>query len=197
MQNLLNISLIAILTFIGFQEAFAQKKVQTFEVAKVIPHSAAKVWAVVGEDYGAIANSHPLIVNSDYINGTLKAGEGAERVCHFNDKGTRYLHERMVNFDPENMTFINQVFQAGKFPVDPEYTKAVYKVEPIDENSCRFVFKMEYRTKPAMMGGMMKGRFKKLINDYALSIEHHITTGEKVNKDNFKEIKKSYVAKES
>ena len=194
MKGLIKTSLIAALVILGFNIADAQKqkKVQTFKVSHVINAPAEKVWSVVGEDYGAIAHSHPKIVSSDYINGTLKSGEGAQRVCNFNEKGTQFLHEKQVNYDPENFTFKNQVFQAGKFPVDPQYTFAIYKVEPIDANTSRFSFDMTYRTKPAFMGGMMKGTFKKLIKDYAISIDHHVNTGEKVNKDNFKEIKKKY-----
>lgn len=196
MQSIVKISfLLALIIFLGFQPLLAQKKVKTFTISKVLPHSAEKVWAVVGEDYGAIAYSHPKIVYSEYINGSLKAGEGAERVCNFNDKGTQYLKEKMVNYDPVNKTFINKVYQAGKFPVDPEYTHAVYKVEPIDANSSRFIFDMQYRTKPAFMGGFMKGPFKKLINDYFIAIDHHVATGEIVTKENFKEIRKQYVSR--
>lgn len=135
-------------------------------------------------------NRHPRIVNSDYINGSLKAGEGAERVCNFNDSGTRYLHEKQINYNPESYTFKNQVFQAGKFPVDPDYTYAIYKLEAVDAQTTTFTFNMSYRTSPAFMGGMMKGKFKRLIEDYAIAIEHHVRTGEAVNKDNFKSIKK-------
>lgn len=124
----------------------------------------------------------------------MKAGEGAERVCHFNKKGTKYLKEKQVNYDPVNYTFKNQVYQAGKFPVSPEHTFAIYKVEAIDANTSRFTFDMTYRTKPAFMGGMMRGKFKKLIRDYAIAIEHHVKTGERVTKDNFKSVKKSYKA---
>ena len=184
------IKLILLLAFLTGFAVQAQKKTQNFVVSHVIQAPADKVWAVVGEDYGAIANSHPKIVSSDYINGSLRSGEGAQRVCNFNNKGTQYLHEKQVGYDPANYTFKNQVFKAGKFPVVPEYTFAVYKVEPIDDKSCRFVFDMNYRTKPAMMGGMMKGKFKKLIGEYALAIEHHVNTGEKVTKENFKDIKK-------
>lgn len=184
--------------FIGLQTATAQekqKKVQQFTVSHIINASAEQVWKTVGEDYGAIANSHPKIVSSNYINGSLKAGEGTERVCNFNDKGSRYLHEKQVAFNPENYSFKNQVLKAGKFPVNPEYTFGLYKVEPIDANTSRFVFTMTYRTKPAFMGRIMKGSFKKLINDYAIAIEHNVKTGEAVNKDNFKSIKKLYAAK--
>ena len=182
-------SLLLMATFIT---AFAQKKTQNFTVTYEMNAPAEKVWAVVGEDFGAIANSHPQIVSSEYINGTLKSGEGAERVCNFNDKGTKYLQEKQVNYDPENYRFEVQVSQASKLPMDPNYSLAVYKVEPIDENSSRFIFEMTYRTKPAFMGAMAKGKFRKLIEDYALAIEHHVNTGEIVNQDNFKEIKKQH-----
>ena len=35
-------------------------------------------------------------------------------------------------------------------------------------------------------------KFRKLIDDYALAIEHHVNTGEAVNKDNFRDIKREY-----
>ena len=184
--------LLALITLGYGPYSFAQtkeKKVQTFAVTHIIQAPADKVWAVVGEDYGAIANSHPKIVKSDYVNGSLQAGEGAERVCYFNEKGTRFLKEKQFDYDPENYTFRNQVFQAGKFPVDPEYTYAIYKVEEIDDDTSKFTFNMNYRTKPAFMGGMMKGNFKKLIQDYAIAIEHHVNTGESVNKENFRVVK--------
>jgi len=178
--------------FLGNQNVMAQKKVKSFEVVKIIDAPAAAVWKIVGEDYGAIANSHPKIVSSEYLNGSLKGGEGAERVCNFDEEGKQFLKEKQVEYDAANYTFKNTVYQAGKFPVVPEYTFAIYKVEAIDENTSRFIFKMQYRTKPAIMGGMMKRSFKNLINDYAIAIEHHVKTGEKVNKENFKEIKKNY-----
>lgn len=169
-----------------------EKKVQEFTVKRTINVSADRVWAVVGEDFGAVANSHPQIVSSDYINGTLKSGEGAERVCNFNDKGTKYVKERQVNYDPENYTFQAQIFHAGKLPLDPEHSYGVYKVIPIDDQSCELVMDLGIRTKPAFMGAMAKGKFKKTIADYLLAVEHHVVTGEIVNQDNFKEIKKQY-----
>lgn len=191
MKNATKLSAIIIALLVGLHVQ-AQKKVKTFRVEKVINLSAAEVWAVVGEDYGAVANSHPKIISSEYTNGSLKAEEGAERVCYFNEKGTQFLYEQMVNYDPANMQFTNKVYKAGKFPVDPAYTQAIYKVESLGPSKSRLSFDMEFRTKPAMMGGMMKGSFKNLIEDYFIAVEHHAKTGEKVNQDNFKEIKKLY-----
>jgi len=194
-MNAIKVFVVAILVIFGINAGVAQKKVQSFKVVHVIKASAEQVWAVVGEDYGAIANSHPKIIRSDYVGGTLAPGEGAERVCYFNESGSRFLKEKQVDYDPEHYTFKNQVFQAGRFPVDAENTYAIYKVEAIDANTSRFIFDMKFRTKPAFMGGLMKGKFKSLIDDYALAIEHHVATGEPVNKDNFREIKRSIVSR--
>ncbi len=192
MKNLINSSLVLLVILASAQLINAQKKAQTFTVSEVINAPIDEVWQVVGEDYGSIAYSHPKIVSSNYVNGSLKGGEGAERVCNFNEKGTQFLKEKQLEFDRANYTFKNQIFQAGKFPVDPAYTFAYYKLEKIDDNSCKFIFTMNYRTKPAMMGGIMKGNFKNLIADYAISVNHYVNTGEKVTKENFKEIKKEY-----
>jgi len=193
MESIIKSSLVlfSILSFM-VSPAKSRKKTQTFQVSKVINLPADKVWQIVGVDYGSIAHSHPKIISSDYIKGTLKAGEGAERVCHFNEKGTQFLKEKMVNYDAKNMTFTNQVFQAGKFPVDPEVTRGIYKVEDLGNGQSKFTFDMEYRTIPAFMGAMSKGKFKKLIQDYFIAVEHHGKTGESVTKENFKRIKKRY-----
>lgn len=172
--------------------ASAQKKVKSFEVSKVIELPADQIWSVMGQDYGAVANSHPKIISSEYLNGSLSGEEGAERVCYFNESGSRYLKEKIISFDNENRTLINKVYQAGKFPVDPDYTQAVYKVKDLGNGSSLVSFDMQFRTKPAFLGGMMKSSFKNLIKDYFIAIEHHIRTGEIVNKDNFKSIKKAY-----
>lgn len=180
--------------FIAFTlNAGAQdKKVHNFTAKRIVKAPADKVWAVVGDDFGAIANSHPKIVSSTYINGTLKSGEGAERQCNFNEKATKYLREKMVDYDPDNRRFKVQILHADGLPINPEYSFAIYSVKAIDENTSEITMKMTYRTKPGFMGGMAKGGFKKGLNDYLLAVEHHTVTGENVNADNFKEIKKKY-----
>lgn len=178
-------------------EGQKQKKVQAFKVSKVIDVPADQLWDVVGKDYGKIAYSHPKIIASEYVDGSLMAGEGAQRVCYFNEKQTQFLKEKMVNYAPSEMSFTNKVYQAGKFPVDPDYTQAVYQVKDIGNGQSEFSFDMQFRTKPAFMGAMSKGKFKKLINDYFIAVEHYAKTGEPVTKENFKDIKKLYVKVES
>ena len=170
-----------------------EKKFHTFEVSRELPFSSKKVWEAVASDYGNIANSHPKIVASNYENGSLTGGEGVERMCYFNEKQTRYLYEKIIEWNPEQGYFVNRVIEAGGFPINEDNTRATYRVESLGPNKSRFSMKMEFRTKPAFMGGMAKGQFKKLLNNYLIAVEHHIKTGESVNASNFKKIKKGYL----
>ena len=194
-ETAMNLAAFIMLLLTANISLFAQKtdkKVKTFTVERVIPASAERVWAVVGEDFGAIANSHPQIVSSSFNQGFTTGGENVSRTCNFNEKGSKYLQEKQVSYDAKNHTFKVLIYQAGGLPLDTEYNYAVYKVIPIDANSSKLVMDMGVRTKPAFMGGLAKGKFKKTIGDYLLAVEHHVLTGENVNKDNFKEIKKKY-----
>ncbi len=169
-----------------------EKNTKAIEATRDLPFSADEVWGVIAEDYGRIAESHPKIVRSEYRHGSLAGELGAERTCYFNDKGSMILHEQIVGWDPDQRTFQNRVVEAAGFPMDPDNTLAVYRVEPIGADRSRVTIEMDFRTKPAMMGAMMKGAFSRLLDDYLLSVEHHLATGESVTRDNFKTVAKLY-----
>ena len=95
LRNTVKLGVAMMVSFLMINPTIAQKKVKSIKMDKVLDIPADKVWAVVGEDYGAIAYSHPRIIASNYINGSLEAGEGAERICLFNEKGTQFLKEKI------------------------------------------------------------------------------------------------------
>jgi hypothetical protein len=171
-----------------------EKKTTHLSASAVLPFSAEVVWSAVAEDYGRIAQSHPLIVKSEYINGSLKGELGAERDCWFDEKGKRKLHEQVVAWDPENMQMQNRILQAWKFPIDPDNTLATYTVEDLGDGTSRFLIDMDFRTKPAFMSGMMKSSFEGLLANYFIALEHHLATGETVTVDNFKAIARDRAA---
>ena len=102
------------------------------------------------------------------------------------------MKEKITEFDEKNMTITNQIFQAGKFPLDPEKTRGIYQVEDLGNNHSKVSFHITFKTQPPWMGGLMKGKFEKPIEDYFIALEHNVKTGEKVSKENFKKIKKDY-----
>ena len=192
MKNVMLVCM-ALLIFSFTSEAQSmKKKYRTLEVSRELPFSADKVWAAVAEDYGNVANAHPLIVKSEYASGSLKGAKGAQRHCYFNDKGSRALHEEITEWNPEKGYFVNRVIEAKKFPLNEDNTRGTYFIKSTGPNSSEIMMKMESRTKPGFMGGMAQGKFKRLLEDYFIAIEHHIATGEQVTAANFKDVKKRY-----
>ncbi len=168
--------------------ASTKKKMQTFTVSETLPLPASKIWEVIA-DYGNVAFSHPAILSSEIIGDQHSVGDHTQRVCYFNDDKTQLLEEKIMDFSPENYSFTNQVTKSVKFPVIPEYTRGFYKIDDLGNGTSKFTFRMEFRTKPALLGPVMKGKFKALIGDYFTSIVHFAKTGEKITKENFKNIK--------
>lgn len=167
------------------------KKTIEVHASAVLPFDSATVWQAVAQDYGRIADSHPRIVKSEYRHGSLQGELGAERTCWFNESGSQLLHEQVVGWDDEAMRMENRVLEAARFPIDPDNSLGVYTVEDLGDGTSRFNVDFTFRTKPAMMGGMMKSQFERLMADYFVALEHHLETGEVVNKDNFKAIAKA------
>lgn len=166
------------------------KNTQVVEVSVILDHPAEAVWQAVGVDYGRIADSHPKIVASNYVHGSLVGELGAERDCWFNEDGTQKLHERIVGFDSEEMVLTNRILETWRFPVDVDNSLGIYDVDDLGDGRSRFTVTFEFRTRPAMMGPMMKGAFRSLLHDYMIALDHHLETGETVNATNFKAIKK-------
>lgn len=183
---------LAIIALMSTAVMAQNKKQQQVIAERTVQLPAEKVWRILAEDYGAIAHSHPMIIKSEYASGTVKGGQGAERMCYFNKKGTQMFHEQITKWEPEKMSFTQIIKDYKKFPIDKENTQVVYSVERINANTSKIKANLMYRTKPAFMGGMAKGKFRGMLEDYFLAIEHHIKTGEKVTVDNFKQIKKQY-----
>ena len=191
MKSIQVVSMVLGLLFIS-TESYAQNT-KEFTVERVIPASAEQVWKIVGEAYADIAKSHPKLSGSHYLEGTPKSGEGCVRVCSFNESGSKYTKEKMVNFNPEEYSFKAEIKHAGGLPLDTTLSYMQYDVDPIDGGHSKLILKMVYRTNPSFIGALAKGKFRKNIEDYAIAIEHYTLTGEEVSPDNFKEIKKIYL----
>ncbi len=169
------------------------KAYKTVVASRVINQPADKVWALIGEDYGYIANTHPGIYYSNYEAGSVVGELNAQRVCNLNEKGTKVLHEQITNWDPINMTMTNRILEVGGLPLDPDNSLGVYSVIPIDEHTSELKMVFDFRTKPAFMGLMAKGKFKKLLANFLLGVQHHMATGEIItNETDMKALRKLY-----
>ena len=105
------------------------------------------------------------------------------------------LKEKIVGWRPEQMELDVAIIDTKRFPLDTNNTVFTVKLEPTMNGGTKVKMLMKYRTKPAMMGGMMKKSFTKRLNDYLLAVHHHVKTGETVTVNNFKGIKKQYASR--
>ncbi|AXT57520.1 SRPBCC family protein [Aquimarina sp. MMG015] len=183
--------------FICSTVAFSQSMSKKHRIIKVeieIKASPDRVWEAMVLDYGEISNFSPYIYTSDYINGSLKGELGAKRKCSFNEKGTRWTHERIEEIDNENKVMRNIVIDAEKFPLDIDNSQAYYRVRDNGNGTSTASYEFQFRTKPAFIGAIAKGNFKKTLIGTLIGLKHYVETGEKVNASNgrYKEIKKRY-----
>ncbi|NME67965.1 SRPBCC family protein [Flammeovirga aprica] len=190
-KYLLFIALIIVVTGLT-SFIFTRERTNKITIKQYIPARVDKVWAVVGEDFGGIAKTNPNIVSSSLINGFERAGEGAERVCNFNYEGTSYIHEKQVDFNPDNYSFKVKVFHVHGTPLKEEESFAEYKLIPKDANTCELIFSFQYETTPFFLGDVMKPFMKEDLKDYLVGIQHYVLTGEDVNHKNIDHLKQKY-----
>ncbi|MEM9299806.1 MAG: SRPBCC family protein [Bacteroidota bacterium] len=164
---------------------------------KVINAPARHVWEAMVLDYGEISNFSPYIYTSNYASGSLKGELNAERKCAFNESGSRWTHEKIVEIDQRNMVMKNVVIDAQKFPLNTDNSFAYYRVTDNGDGTSTAAYEFRYRTKPGFMTGMVKGKFQKTLDDTLTGLKHYIETGEIVNASsgNWKEVKKRYSSK--
>ncbi|MCI4671234.1 MAG: SRPBCC family protein [Bacteroidia bacterium] len=193
--KILIISVLGLLIFGG--SFFAQtesKKTQYVAVKVDINAPAELVWQAMVLDYGAISNFSPYIYSSNYENGSLKGVVGAERKCNFDEKGKQWVHEKIFDIDPEERVMKNVPIDGEKLPLDFENSYALYKVKDNGDGTSTASYEFFFRTKPAFMGGIAKGGFKKQLGGTLIGLKHYIETGERVTPMNkkYNEIKGQY-----
>ncbi|WP_343768332.1 SRPBCC family protein [Gangjinia marincola] len=171
-----------------------EKSFRTVKVEMKINAPAERVWEAMVLDYGEISNFSPYIYTSEYTNGSLKGEVGAKRKCNFNEKGTQWSHERIVEIDRENMVMRNVVFDGAKLPLNFDNSQAFYRVRNNGDGTSTASYEFQFRTKPAILGFIAKGGFKKQMSGTLVGLKHYIETGERVTggTDKYKEIKDKY-----
>ncbi|MEO0899806.1 MAG: SRPBCC family protein [Bacteroidota bacterium] len=182
MKFFITIFLLGVMGF-QLQMSYAQdkpKKLHEVTVKVKINAPAERVWEAMVLDYGEISNFSPYIYSSNYERGSLKGELGAERTCSFNEKGTQWVHERIKSIDHDKMVMKNQPINGAKIPMDFENTFAYYKVSDNGDGTSTATYELYIRTKPAFMGAIAKGGFKKQLIGTLIGLKHYVETGETV-----------------
>ncbi|WP_298545796.1 SRPBCC family protein [uncultured Aquimarina sp.] len=192
-KSVLTVAMLVLVSTMATAQSM-EKKFRTVKVQLKIDAPAERVWKAMVLDYGEISNFSPYIYTSEYTNGSLKGEIGAKRKCNFNEKGTQWSHERIADIDAENMVMRNVVFDGAKLPLNFDNSQAFYRVKDNGDGTSTASYEFQFRTKPAFLGMIAKGGFKKQMSGTLVGLKHYIETGERVTggTDKYKKIKNNY-----
>ncbi len=193
MKSIVAVALFALVGTIATAQRM-EKKFRTVKVEMKIDASAERVWEAMVLDYGEISNFSPYIYTSEYTNGSLKGEVGATRKCNFNEKATQWSHEKIAAIDHDNMVMRNIIIDGKKLPLNLDNSQAFYRVTDNGDGTSTAEYEFQFRTKPAIMGFIAKGGFKKQLSGTLVGLKHYIETGERVTggTDKYEEIKDTY-----
>ena len=144
------------------------------------------VWDVLFNKFGEVNDFNPLIECSHFLNGD-EGHVGCERHCQI-DSNTAVL-ERITRAEAD-LNFDVEIYEGGLPMMDK--MKARFDLVEKDEENTEVVLTMYYSTKPAFMGGLMKGKMGKFFLKMLIGLKYHLETGELVTKENIKHIQKEY-----
>ncbi|MDN5214766.1 SRPBCC family protein [Fulvivirgaceae bacterium BMA12] len=190
----------AILTFgiiaLTVKTGFAQgrtKKLRSFEVSNIVNASVDSVWKIMVDNFGDVAAYTPNIHHSHCTTDSTIVGVGTERLCTFNQKGNKYLREEIEFMDKDNYHF-RVKFNTITQPLNTDLSRVHIYLSPLSPGQTKVRILMDYRTKPAFVGGLAKGKFINIFEDVLLGLKHYTETGERVNAGtgNFGKIKRQY-----
>lgn len=162
------------------------KKLREFQLEVNVNASKEEVWDLLFNKFGEVNIFNPEIIGSHHTKG-VKGEVGCERQCDINSQTS--VHERITaanghdSFDVEiiksNMPIMDQML-------------ATWDLKDIGGGQTRTRVTMRFNTKPAFMGGLMKGMMSKMINRMVIGLKYHVETGNLVTKENIKGIIKEY-----
>ena len=176
---------------IASKDAKLRKKVVSFEVTQEIDAPVELVWKVIGEDFGNVYKSNPLSTYSKYLDGFETPGLDAKRIMYMSENKKQYFVDKISKWVPNKHLTIEVDEKAG-FPIRPGYTWVNFDLETINSDKTQLKLRFNYLTKPNFLKGMAKSSLKKNFQEYAWAIDYHVRTGEVINKENWKTIRKNY-----
>lgn len=158
------------------------------EVQQSISIHASKedVWDIVFNKFGHVNDFNPLIEGSQFLNGD-NGFVGCERQCAIDSK--TIVQERITRAEA-GLNFDIEIFEGGLPMMDK--MSARFDLVELSAKKTEVLFTMSYSTKPAFMGGLMKGKMGKFFMKLLIGLKYHLETGELVTKENIKEIERLY-----
>lgn len=162
------------------------KKQRKIKTEIFINTSKERVWEILFTRFGETHIYNPNLEGSHFVSSS-KGEVGCERQCDFDAK-TKVI-ERIVKSEELKSFSIDIV--GGNMPF---MDKGLVDVELLETNpnQTKVVFTMNFVSKPAFMGLMMKGMMKKKLTDVLIGLKYYLETGNTVSKRTYKPVYNAY-----
>jgi len=140
----------------------------------VVDASPEEVWELLA-DFGGVEDYLLAITASDWIGGT-EMGDGAARYCDISFQG-RNVHVKERIFDyVEGSEFTYDVYDWTNFPLDRMHNTFGVMVDDAGQTVVYNV--IDYKLKPRMLSGVMRGTMSRSARGSLLGIKHYLETGD-------------------
>lgn len=157
----------------------------SFKVETTVNTRLEEVWDLIYNRFGETALFNPNIEHSQFVTG-LKGEVGCERVCNLDPK--TFVREQIVSANPQKSFTVDIV--DSNMPMVEKMLVTLHLIPAGEKTNVSIT--ANYITKPAFMGTMVKGMFKKMLLKVLIGLKYHLETGNAVSKATFKPIFKQY-----
>ena len=137
-----------------------------------------------------VSNSHPVSPQSEFTEGSTTVQEGSKRIMYMSKNHKKYFVDEIIKLDPEKHELLINVVEAKGYPI--AFSNVEFIADPVNTDVSKLTMVFSYQTKPRFLQGLAKGSLKKQLQEYVYAIDHHVTTGEVITANNWKQIRKKY-----
>lgn len=151
-------------------------KLKTVEYEVIVNVTPEKAWEVF-VNYGNVGNIHSGVQKSTSLNESgNEAVIGCERECILpNGKKTILVRERIVDISKGNY-YKYEVYEWERFPLKKMFV--TYGVKTNSKGETIIYQKNEFRLKPKLLTGLMKGKMRNGARESLIAYKHYMETGE-------------------
>ena len=141
----------------------------------VVNTTVDEAWDALAQ-YGNIGDFHSGVSKSAYVSADESLVLGCERYCEIpNGKKTINIKERIIDIE-QGVFYQYDVYEWENFPL--KKMLVTWGVKKNEKGQTVMYNSIDYRLKPGMLTGMMRGKMKKNARDGLLSYKNYIETGE-------------------
>ncbi len=159
---------------------------RTLQTEVIVNAPRERVWDALFTRFGEAYRYNPSLDSSHFVKGET-GGVGCERQCALDAKTS--VVEQITRADVMRSFSVNII--GGNMPMVNSMIVDL-ELKDLQPGRTKVMLKARYTSKPAFVGGMMKGMMRAKFTDMLIGLKYYLETGQEVSKKTYKGISRSY-----